>query len=76
MTGDSTYLRKAYDLGHYGRNRGYERESNPYHNMLAEQYWFAGFDGVNFDEFDKFVKESRREIKSTLGYSRVGLNNV
>ena len=27
-------------------------------------------------QYNKEVKESRREVKSKLGYSRIGLNNV
>lgn len=28
------------------------------------------------EEYEKELKESRREVKSTLGYSRVGLGNI
>lgn len=28
------------------------------------------------EQYNKELKESRREIKSNLGYSRIGLNNV
>ena len=28
------------------------------------------------EEYNKELKESRREVKSKLGYSRIGLNNV
>lgn len=28
------------------------------------------------EQYNKELKESRREVKSNLGYSRIGLNNV
>ena len=71
----SKHLRTAHEQGQQAKANGYERIS-PYTGMLAEGYWYAGFDNINFKEFDKFRREQRREIKSKLGYSRIGLNNV
>ncbi len=69
------YFKTAYQQGAESKQNGHERVS-PYTKMKAEQYWLAGYDGVGFDKFHRFVKESRRAIKSSLGYARIGLNNI
>jgi len=69
------YFHRAYHLGVESKERGWERDP-PYKKLIAEQYWLAGYDGVDFDKFHKFVNESRRATKSSLGYARIGLNNV
>jgi hypothetical protein len=55
------YLKSAYDLGVSARFNGWERNS-PYTKLIAEQYWYAGYDG---EDFDKFVNDSRRSVKSS-----------
>jgi hypothetical protein len=69
------YLKAVYDHGTLARQNGWERNS-PYQKMVAENYWYAGYDLIDFYEFDKFVRESRRSSKTSLGYSRIGLNNI
>lgn len=69
------HLKAAYEQGQTAESNGYERVS-PYFGIKAEQYWLAGFDGVGYTEFNKSVMESRRATKSSLGYSRIGLNNT
>ena len=65
----------AYIQGKEAKDRGYERNSL-YAKLLTEQYWYAGYDNINFDDFYSFERESRREIRSSLGYSRIGLGNI
>ena len=69
------YYRKAYQQGREAAENGWERTS-PYTGVKAEQYWYAGYDNISFDDFHRFVRESRRAVKSNLGYSRIGLNNI
>jgi len=69
------YFSIAHSQGAEAKERGWERDS-PYKKLIAEQYWLAGYDGIEFDKFHKFVRESRRATKSSLGYTRIGLNNV
>lgn len=71
----SKYLKTAYRQGTEARERGFERQS-PYRKCLAEMYWNAGYDGLEFKQINNALKEQRREIKSKLGYSRIGLGNV
>lgn len=71
----SKFLRKAHEQGQIAKADGYERCS-PYTKCLAEHYWLAGFDGIDYREFNRVYCEQRREIKSKLGYSRIGLGNV
>jgi len=69
------YFHTAYHQGVEAKERGWER-TPPYRKLIAEQYWLAGYDNVGFEKFHKFVNESRRATKSSLGYARIGLNNV
>lgn len=39
----------AYTQGREARANGYERLS-PYTNIKAERYWYAGFDGIPYEE--------------------------
>ena len=71
----SKYLRTAHEQGQVARSNGYERIS-PYQKCLAEGYWLAGFDGIDYRDFNRAHREQRREIKANMGYSRIGLNNV
>ena len=71
----SRYLRIAHEQGQTAKANGYERVS-PYTKCLAEGYWLAGFDGVDYRDFDRARTEQRKEIKAKLGYSRIGLGNV
>ena len=41
--------RTAYKQGAEAAERGYERIS-PYINIKAERYWYAGFDGIPYEE--------------------------
>lgn len=41
--------RTAYEQGAEAAERGHERTS-PYINVKAEQYWYAGFDGISYEE--------------------------
>ncbi len=69
------YFHTAYQQGAEAKERSWERNS-PYTKLKAEQYWLAGYDGVDFDKFHKFVNEAHRSVKSSLGYARIGLNNI
>ena len=71
----SKFLRTAHEQGQVARANGYERLS-PYQKCLAEGYWLAGFDGIEYREFDRARSDRLKEIKAKLGYSRIGLNNV
>ena len=62
-------------------------QANIKYGVRDDTYYSSSYDGVrrsDMEEFAKLVileykreeKESRREIKSKLGYSRIGLNNV
>lgn len=62
-------------------------QANIKYGARDDTYYSSSYDGVrrsDMEEFAKLVileykreeKESRREIKSKLGYSRIGLNNV
>jgi hypothetical protein len=62
--------------------------AEPYHNRIEydngnifESYEFSPDELEEFArlliiEYNKELKESRRAVKSELGYSRVGLNNI
>lgn len=69
----------AYDQGAVAKANGWERKS-PYTKRLDEAYWYAGYDGIEYYEFDSFRKNNwrkiQKELKSQLGYSRIGLNNI
>lgn len=54
------YLRKAHIQGAEAKTNGYERNS-PYTSMAAEHYWYAGYDMIDFDKFEKFVRESKEK---------------
>ncbi len=71
----SKFLRTVHQQGQEAKVRGYERHS-PYTKCVAEGYWLAGWDGIDYTDFDRARSENRKEIKSKLGYSRIGLNNV
>jgi len=53
-------LKSAHKQGAIAKNNGWERNS-PYRRVKAERYWYAGYDGVNFIEFNKFVEESTKK---------------
>jgi hypothetical protein len=43
--------------------------------------WMSVYNAEKFamlviEQYNRELKESRREVKSNLGYSRIGLNNV
>lgn len=42
--------RVAYDSGRASKNKGLMRVSPYYENEKADKYWYAGYDGVEFDE--------------------------
>jgi len=75
----SKVFKVAHRQGQEACSNGYERIS-PYQNLLAEHYWYAGFDGVDFKTIDQqykdAAKQNRKEILSKLGYSRIGRHNV
>lgn len=69
------FLRRVHRKGSDANFYQYERIS-PYKNSLSEQFWYAGYDNISFEDFYQFVKENRKHIKSTMGYSRIGLGNI
>lgn len=42
-------LKAAYEQGKDAAEKGYERTS-PYINLNAEHYWYAGFDGIPYEQ--------------------------
>lgn len=44
--------------------------------MLITEYDVEEFAKLLIEEYEREKREERREIKSNLGYSRVGLNNI
>lgn len=43
----------AFDSGKKAKVRGFARISPYYEDALADKFWFAGFDGLQFDEIGK-----------------------
>lgn len=67
--------KEIYTQGMTAKQNGNDRIS-PYTYRIGEGYWYAGYDGEDFNSFHKFVRAELKQIKSSLGYSRIGLNNI
>ena len=48
----------------------------PYKVMLITEYDVEEFAKLLIEEYEREKREERRETKTHLGYSRIGLNNV
>ena len=69
MSGNVRSYRAAYYQGVMHRGAGYLR-TNPYAGKpINEAYWYAGYDGLNFDEFHTamLIKRRSREPKRPNG---------
>lgn len=62
-----------YMQGHHAKVSGQYRQCPVVKDC---NYWYAGFDGLDYNQFKKTLKDDNDDLKTLLSYNRIGLNNV